>query len=118
MSTLKTKLKDAEKNIDTKDVKIKDLEKELATSKKAATTSSATNGSSAALKTENEKLKKEIEELKSKSGSGSSSYAASKEIKDLKATISKHELSEEQLVITKAKLTTEKEELEGNKAVF
>merc|ERR1712223_1666821 len=113
MSTLKTKLKDAEKNIDTKDVKIKDLEKELATSKKAATTSSATNGSSAALKTENEKLKKEIEELKSKSGSGSSSYAASKEIRDLKAAISKHELSEEQLVISKAKLTTEKEELEG-----
>merc|ERR1712129_558259 len=80
-------------------------------------TAPSTSSNSSQLQTENEKLKKEVQELKAKSNStpaapGSSSYAASKEIKDLKDAISKHELSEEQLVIAKAKLTTENEELE------
>ena len=114
MSTLQTKLKEIEKSVEGKDIKIKELEKELSTKKAAPSTSS----NSSQLQTENEKLKKEVQELKSKSNStpaapGSSSYAASKEIKDLKDAISKHELSEEQLVIAKAKLTTENEELEG-----
>merc|ERR1712223_1654520 len=108
MSTLKSKLKDVEKSVETKDTKIKELEKELST-KKSTTASSNTS-----LQTENEKLKKEIQELKSKSTSTpASGTAASKEIKDLKSALSKHELSEEQLVIAKAKLTTEVEELQG-----
>ena len=101
-------MKDVEKSVETKDNKIKELEKEIS-SKKSTTASSNTT-----LQTENEKLKKEIQELKSKSTSTpASGTAASKEIKDLKSAISKHELSEEQLVIAKAKLTTEVEELQG-----
>ena len=108
MSLLKTKLKDVEKSVDTKDNKIKELEKELSTK------NSTTASSNTSLQIENNKLKKEVEELKSKSTSTpASGTAASKEIRDLKAAIAKHELSEEQLVIAKAKLTTENEELEG-----
>ena len=108
LSSLKSKLKEAEKNLDTKESKIKDLERDL--SKKS---SSTVGTGSSTLQTENDKLKKEIEDLK-KNKPASSSVGINKEIKELKEQIAKHENSEEQLVIAKARLTTDKEELEYN----
>ena len=107
LSGLKSKLKEAEKNLDTKESKIKDLERDL--SKKS---SSTVGTGSSTLQTENDKLKKEIEDLKK--NKPTSSVAANKEVKELKELIAKHENSEEQLVIAKARLTTDKEELEYN----
>ena len=103
---MKTILKEAERNLDTKENKIKDLERDLKNAKPTVGIGSST------LQTENDKLKKEIEDLK-KNKSSTSSYGTNKEVRDLKEQIAKHETTEEQLVIAKAKLSTEKEELES-----
>ena len=103
VTTLKSKLRTAEQNLEAKETKIKELQR-----------TPGVGGGSSSLQTENDRLKKEIEDLKKKGTSTTSTYGASREVRDLKEQVAKLERSEEQLVISKANAETAKEEMEAS----
>lgn len=113
LTSLKSKLREAERDIDSKAVQITELQKENQTKKSWG----ASSGNGQNLQSENDALKKQIEELKNNAKSSVGTSATSREVqalkKELKDTTSKYELMEEEWVTTKAKLTTEKEEMDG-----
>merc|ERR1712226_867828 len=120
LSTLRSKVRELEKDIESKTAKIAELEKASKESPKKTWGASTTNTSK--LETENADLKKQIEDLKKKptSATGSwgrqnSSAEVEKELlkQELEDTIAKHELLEEEWVVAKAKLGMERDEMKA-----
>merc|ERR1712226_1059554 len=118
LSTLRSKVRELEKDIESKTAKIAELEKASKESPKKTWGASTTNTSK--LETENADLKKQVEELKKKATSSTSTWGRSnssaeveKELikQELEDTIAKHELLEENYVVGKAKLTMERDEM-------
>merc|ERR1711997_964821 len=116
LSTLRSKVRELEKDIESKGIKIAELEKAGKESPKKTWGQNSTTK----LESENADLKKQIEELKknppstSKSwGRSNSSAEVEKELikQELEDTIAKHELLEEEYVVAKAKITMERDEM-------
>ena len=112
---MKSKISNLEKDIENKTNRILELEK--AAKDSSTKTWGAASSSTSKLETENADLKKEIEKLKAKPTSTSSSWGRSnssaeveKELlkQELEDTVAKHELLEDEYVVAKAKLTTER----------
>merc|ERR1712141_422999 len=116
LSTLRSKVRELEKDVESKGIKIAELEKAGKESPKKTWGQNSTTK----LETENADLKKQIEELKKKPSSTSATWGRSnssaeveKELikQELEDTIAKHELLEENYVVEKAKLTMERDEM-------
>merc|ERR1712012_790956 len=119
LSSLRTKVRELEKDLDSKTSKIAELEKAAKESPKKTWGTSST-ASTSKLESENAELKKQVEDLKKKSTSSTTSWGRSnssaeveKELikQELEDTIAKHELLEENYVVEKAKLTMERDEM-------
>merc|ERR1712113_765926 len=119
LSNLRTKVRELEKDLDTKKTKIEELEK-AAKEPPKKTWGASSSSSNSKLESENADLKKQVEELKKKATSSTTSWGRSnssaeveKELvkQELEDTIAKHELLEENYVVEKAKLTMERDEM-------
>merc|ERR1712088_41360 len=104
---------------DSKKTKIEELEK-AAKEPAKKTWGASSSSSNSKLETENADLKKQVEDLKKKATSSTTSWGRSnssaeveKELvkQELEDTIAKHELLEENYVVEKAKLTMERDEM-------
>merc|ERR1712223_381312 len=119
LSNLRTKVRELEKDLDSKKTKIEELEK-AAKEPPKKTWGASSSSNNAKLESENADLKKQVEELKKKATSSTTSWGRSnssaeveKELvkQELEDTIAKHELLEENYVVEKAKLTMERDEM-------
>ncbi len=108
VETIKKSLAESKKELDAKEAKIAELERSQANAKK--TWGSANSPS---LQTENDDLKKQIEELKKRSNNPISKSREVQELKqELDTNTAKHERLEEEYLVAKSRLQNERDDIQ------